>query len=130
MGDLIELPGIHRHGQPGYFSLAELPQRASIAKDCWGTGWWELDQIFKFYHGQFVVVTGIAGHGKSTFLLNVLCNIARESGVKSFMYVPENEGHIQQKLRRIWNDDSTFDDFASECGFVQSAVSEFDQRAR
>ena len=130
MGDLIDLPGLHRHGQSGYFSLAELPQRASIAADCWGTGWWELDQIFKFYHGQFVVVTGIAGHGKSTLILNMLCNIAREQGRRTFAYVPENEGHLRAKLQKIWADDKTFNQFCAEQFYVQSAVPEFDERPR
>ena len=53
------VPFPNRHGQPGYFSLAELPQRPSIAAHAISTGWWELDQIFKFYRGQFVVCTGI-----------------------------------------------------------------------
>lgn len=130
MADIIPLPGIYRHDQPGYFTLADLPQRPSIADHAWGTGWWELDQIFKFYVGQFTIVTGIAGHGKSTFLMNVLCNIARENGVKSFMYVPENEGYLQQKLRTIWDNDDTFPIFASELCYVQSAVQEFDNRPR
>lgn len=129
MAEIIPLPGVYRHDQAGYFSLADLPQRPSIEQHAWGTGWWELDQIFKFYDGQFVIVTGIAGHGKSTFLLNVLCNIAREFSIKSFMYVPENEGHVQQKLRRIWNNDDTFGAFAAQHCFVQSAVAEFDPRA-
>jgi predicted ATP-dependent serine protease len=56
----------------GYYSLADLPQRESIASIARGTGWWELDQILKLYPGQFIVTTGIAGHGKSTFWLNVI----------------------------------------------------------
>lgn len=127
--EILPLPGIYRHDQPGYFSLADLPQRASIERDAWGTGWHELDEIFKFYPGQFVVVTGIAGHGKSTMMLNVLCNIAKQQGVRSFMYVPENEGYLQDKLRRIWAHDATFDSFAAEQCYVQSAVPEFDKRA-
>jgi len=128
MGDIVPLPAAFRHDQPGYFTLADLPQRPSIEEHAWGTGWWELDQIFRFYIGQFTIVTGVAGHGKSTFLLNVLCNIARKSSVKSFMYVPENEGHVQNKLRVIWNDDATFPSFAGKHCFVQSAVQEFDSR--
>src|SRR5207342_2649433 len=80
----------HRHGQPGYSALAGLPQRLSIADPAISTGWWELDQIFKLSPGQFVVCTGVAGHGKSTFLFNVLCNIARKNDIRSCLYVPEN----------------------------------------
>jgi hypothetical protein len=81
----------HRHEQLGYYSLADVPQQPSVAEIAISTGWWELDQIWKPYPGQFNVVTGIAGHGKSTFLLNVLCNLAKKHGTKSFLYVPENE---------------------------------------
>ena len=124
--NVVQFPG--RYGQAGYFSLADLPQRPSIASYALSTGWWELDQIFKLYAGQFVVCTGIAGHGKSTFLLNVICNIARKHGTRSFLYVPENEQHLSEKLRRIWGDDESFKHFAREQCFVQSsAVDGIDQ---
>lgn len=109
---------------PGFYSLANLPQRAPLSEAAFGSGWWELDRIFKFYHGQFVVVTGKPGHGKSTFVLNVLAKMAKEQGIKSFLYVPENEAQILNKLMRIYNDPEGFPLFAeSEC-FVQSASPE------
>jgi twinkle protein len=114
---------LHRHGQPGYFSLAELPQGGSVEKTALGTGWWELDQIFKTYPGQFVVVTGIAGHGKSTLLLNVIVNMAIAHGLRSFLYVPENEGHIRGKLRKIHpGTDAEFKVFSENYCFLQSAL--------
>jgi twinkle protein len=117
--------------QAGYFTLANLPQRGSIEKESFGTGWWELDQIFRFYHGQFVVVTGLAGHGKSTLMLNVLANVARKQDIRSFLYVPENEGHLREKMRKIWNDDRSFELFASRQCFVQSAVPDhYDDRPK
>lgn len=122
MAEIVPLPGVHRHDQPGYFALSELPQRGSVASQSFGSGWWELDQIFKFYLGQFVVLTGLAGHGKSTFLLNVLLKIARDKGVKSFLYVPENEAYLRDKLLKIWGDTESFQHFADSQCFVQSAV--------
>ena len=113
-----------RHGQPGYFSLADLPQRGSIEDLAFGSGWFELDHIFKFYLGQFVVLTGLAGHGKSTFLLNILLKLARDRGIKSFLYVPENEAYLHDKLRKIWNNDETFDYFAANQCFVQQSCPE------
>jgi len=111
-----------RHGQPGYHSLAELPQRGSVADICIGTGWPEMSELWKLYPGQFTICTGIAGHGKSTFLLNVICNIARENNTKTFMYVPENEGHIREKLQLIWGERRGFDAFCADHCFVQSAM--------
>ena len=103
--------------------LDDLPQRGSVANQAFGTGWWELDNILKFYLGQFVVVSGIAGHGKSTFLLNVIAKLAIDRGIKSFLYVPENEGYLKQKIRSLWpGTDGQFEYFcASQC-IVQTAI--------
>lgn len=110
-----------RHGQPGYHTLTDLPQRSSLADCLISTGWPDLDRIFQLYHGQFTVVTGKPGHGKSTFLLNIVCNIARGEGIRSFLYVPENERAIYDKMRKIWDHDDTFEHFALSQCFVQSA---------
>jgi twinkle protein len=111
-----------RHDQPGYHALADLPQKNSVASITKSTGWPELDEIWKIYPGQFNVVTGIAGHGKSTLLLNVICNVACEHGMKSFLYVPENEAHIREKFSLIWGDRQNFDVFSNLQCFVQSSV--------
>lgn len=113
-----------RHGQPGYHSLAELPQRGRIGDEAVSTGYEELDELWRIYPGQFTVVTGVAGHGKSTLLLNVIANIARDQDMRSFLYVPENEGHILEKMRLIWGQKAGFDRFAHEQCFVQSAAPE------
>ncbi len=110
-----------RHGQRGYYSLKDLRQRPSIAEQCLSTGWKELDAIWRLYAGQFTVVTGIAGQGKSTFLLNVLCNLAKKHCTRSFLYVPENEGHLLDKMRGIWGPQGGFDDFCENLCYVQSA---------
>jgi twinkle protein len=112
---------LHRHQQPGYYALGELPQQGSVNDIVIPTGWWELDQIWRPYPGQFTVTTGVAGHGKSTFLLNVLCNLARLQGVGSFLYVPENERHLREKLQAIWGPHDGFADFCRNQCFVQSA---------
>lgn len=107
----------------GLYTLADLPQRGSVAKQAFGAGWPELDEIFKFYLGQFLVVTGIAGHGKSTFVLNTLLKLALDRSVGSFMYVPENEGHLKEKLRQIWTGtDKAFEHFCRSQCTIQSAV--------
>jgi twinkle protein len=108
---------------PGYYSLADLPQRGSIAEQAFGTGLWEVDRIIKFYLGQFVVVTGLPGHGKSTFMLNVLTRLAHARSTRSFLYVPENEGYLMEKMRPMWpGDDESFAYFAENQCFIQSAI--------
>ena len=112
-----------RHDLPGYYALADLPTRPSIEKIAIDTGWWELDRIWKLYPGQFTVITGIAGHGKSTFVLNVLCNLAKKHGTRSFLFVPENEQHLRDKMRKIHGGtDGEFSELAKNYIFVQSAV--------
>lgn len=110
--------------RPGYFSMEGLPEHVPLGESTFSTGWDELDRLFRFYHGQFVVTTGKPGHGKSTFLFNIVANIARLHGIRSFLYVPENERYLRDKLRKIWNDDERFQYFASQQVFVQSAMPE------
>jgi twinkle protein len=121
MGGLVELPDLSVPS--GLYSLADLPQRGPIAKQAFVTGWDELDAILKFYLGQFLVVTGIAGHGKSTFMLNALLKLALDRGVGSFMYVPENEAHLRSKLSKIWTgSEKAFEHFCRAQCTIQSAV--------
>jgi twinkle protein len=110
------------HRVYGLCPLADLPQRGSIENLTFGIGWSKMDEIFKFYPGQFTVVTGIAGHGKSTFVFNALCKMAHEQGIKCFLYVPENEGYLRQKLRGMWpGDEESWRCFAKHQCFVQTS---------
>ena len=113
---------LERHDQPGYHALAELPQRGKVSEISVGTGYDELDEIWKLYPGQFTMCTGIANSGKSTFLLNVVANVARVHEMKSFLFVPENEGHIHEKMKQIWGDKPGFETFSKHQCFVQSAT--------
>jgi twinkle protein len=95
MTDEIKMP-------EGFYCASDFPQATPIDQVAWGTGWNSFDEIFKMYPGQFTVVTGIAGHGKSTFLLNVITRIALLESKRSFLYVPENERHVVSILKRVW----------------------------
>jgi len=121
MAEVVEFPGLPVPA--GLYSLSELPQRGSVAKQAFGVGWPELDAILKFYLGQFIVCTGIAGHGKSTFLLNVLLKLATGRRIGSFLYVPENESHLREKLRQLWTGTAAeFEYFCREQCTIQSAI--------
>lgn len=123
MTQFTVIPG-GRHGQAGYYAVADLPQKEPVGKSAVSSGWEEFDQIFRLYPEQFVAVTGRAGSGKSTFIFNLVVNYARLHGIRSFLYVPENEARLRGKLRKIWNDESTADEFLRGMAFVQSAVPE------
>jgi twinkle protein len=111
-----------RHGVAGLYALADLPQAAPLSESCLSTGWDELDKILKIYPGQFVVTTGNPGSGKSTFLFNLIINLCWLHGKKAWMYVPENEANLAQKLKLMFGpQQSKFEKFAREHCFVQSS---------
>lgn len=61
------------------------------------TGWSELDRFYAVPKGQWSIVTGFSGSGKSTWLDNLLVNIAQNEGWKFLICSPENlpiERHI------------------------------------
>lgn len=109
---------------PGLASLANTPRHPSVSEVAISTGWWELDQIFKLYPGQFTVITGIPGSGKSTFAMNLMVNLAKANGLRSMVYGPENESDIHEKLERIWGDKPGFDKFCSDQCWVQSNMTD------
>ena len=113
-----------RHGIPGYYALADLPQGSPLSEAVQSTGWHEFDKIFKIYPGQFVVTTGNPGSGKSTFLFNLIINICYAHKAKAWLYAPENELNLLQKLEGIFGDKpggSLFGQFAQTRCFVQSS---------
>jgi twinkle protein len=48
-----------------------------------------IDQHLRLFPGEFMVVTGIPGHGKSTWVLNLICNMARLHDWKTALFPPE-----------------------------------------
>jgi len=94
------------HGIPGVFALADLPRYPSVSSIAWTTGWAELDEIYRLYPGQFTVVHGATNHGKSTFLFNLVVNQVAQLGRRVFLYVPENERTLWDRLSMIWGDRS------------------------
>lgn len=122
--NVVQFEKIHHHKQRGFFSLGQLEPRESVERSTRSCGWWEFDQIWKIYPGQFTVVTGIPGHGKSTFLFNLMIQLWRTHAVRSMLYVPENERYLLHTLREIWGDQSDWERFIDTECFVQSAMPE------
>jgi twinkle protein len=62
-----------------------------------GNGW------FKLFPGEFMVITGIPSHGKSTWVLNLLVNIARSQHWRSAVFSAEmpTVPYLRDRLRRI-----------------------------
>ena len=55
------------------------------------TGWINLDKNYTVRPGDLCVITGIPGHGKSTWLNALLVNLANNHGWKFGVFSPENE---------------------------------------
>lgn len=85
----------------GVFTLADYPDAPPIKT--FATGWETLDQLMKMFAPSLTVVTGIPGHGKSTWLTNLLINLAELHGWKSAIFSPEMPvvPHMRDKMRRI-----------------------------
>jgi twinkle protein len=62
-----------------------------------------MDQHAKLFPGEFMVVTGIPGHGKSTWVLNLVVNLGERYGWRSAIFSPEmpTVPQLRDKLRRI-----------------------------
>jgi len=125
---LDKTPGLFWHDIPGLYALADLPRYQSVSEIAKSTGWWELDQIYRLYPGQFTVVHGPTNHGKSTFLMNLICNQWCENQAKSFVYIPENERYIHDRLAQIWGDRQGWDAFAEVGLVIASAIRRFDEQ--
>lgn len=85
----------------GLYRLSDYPERDDLR--VFSTGWWTLDQHLKLFAGEFMVVTGIPSHGKSTWVLNLLCHAADQHGWRSVIFSPEmpTVPHLRGKLRKI-----------------------------
>ncbi|WP_439372948.1 DnaB-like helicase C-terminal domain-containing protein [Bradyrhizobium sp. DASA03120] len=90
----------------GLYRLSEYPNLPTLVPvSCgWpifdglpGNGW------LKLFPGEFMVVTGIPSHGKSTWILNLLYQLARLHGWRAAIFSPEmpTVPYLRDKLRKI-----------------------------
>lgn len=66
-------------------------------------GWDWVAELYTVRPGEWTVVTGIPGHGKSEFIDAILVNIAKEHGWRFALYSPENhptEQHMAKLLEK------------------------------
>lgn len=54
------------------------------------TGWHVVDLLYTVMLGLLTVITGIPSHGKSTWLINLLVNLAMRHGWRFAIFSPEN----------------------------------------
>jgi twinkle protein len=85
----------------GLYRLGDYPDHEQL--QTFRTGWQTLDPHLKLFAGEFMVVTGVPSHGKSTWTLNLLANLATAYGWRAAVFSPEmpTVPHLRGKLRRI-----------------------------
>jgi len=64
----------------GVYQLSDYPEVDEPTT--YTTGWPDLDQHLRLWLGELLVITGIPGHGKSTWTMNLCVNLARFNGWK------------------------------------------------
>lgn len=86
----------------GLYRLSEYPDLPSL--DLFKTGWWTLDDRIKLFRAGLTVVTGIPGHGKTSWVSNMLVNLAEMHGWRSAVCSPEMPvvPQYRDKLRAMW----------------------------
>lgn len=92
----------------GLYRLSDYPTEAP-ALEAVTTGWPLLDPHLKIIPGEFMVLTGIPSHGKSSFALHLLCNLARLHQWRSAIFSPEmpTVPYLRDRLRRIIESDDS-----------------------
>lgn len=60
----------------GLYRLSDYPDVGEPVS--YGTGWASVDEYLKLWLGEFMIVTGIPGHGKSTWALQLCSNMIRK----------------------------------------------------
>jgi twinkle protein len=98
----------------GLYRLSEYPNLPPIVPV--SLGWPIFDGLpgngwMKLFPGEFFVITGVPSHGKSTWMLNVLYNLARDYGWPAAILSPEMRTvpFLRDKLRRIITGSAMFD---------------------
>jgi twinkle protein len=92
----------------GIYKLSQYPERhidvvsTGIAADLNGNDPL-LDAHLKLFPGQFIVVTGIPSHGKSTLVSQVVINAAALHGWRSLVFSPEMPvvPYYRDRMRRV-----------------------------
>lgn len=71
-------------------------------KGC-GTGWYSVDRKYSIRKGEFTIITGIPGSGKSEFLDALCVNLAIKYDYRIAMYSPENfiDEHVSRLIEKV-----------------------------
>jgi twinkle protein len=93
----------------GVYALSDYPERDFIT---YRTGLPNLDQHFMLFEGQFFVVTGVPGHGKSLLVTQIAIQVAKLHGWNTLIYSPEMPviPMYRERLRKVVGGTTAFAD--------------------
>jgi twinkle protein len=85
----------------GLYRISDYPALPEIKT--YSTGWSTLDDCLRLFTGEFMVVTGIPGHGKSVFIDNLLVNAGELHDWRAAVFSPEvpTVPQHRDRLRKI-----------------------------
>ncbi len=85
----------------GLYQIIDYPDLPDI--QTFSTGWETVDKHLQLFAPMFAVFTGIPGHGKSTFITQLMINAAQLHGWRSAIFTPEMGivPHMRRKMRRM-----------------------------
>jgi len=72
-----------------YLEVRELWEKGGLPKGT-STGWDSVDQLYTVGQGQWTLITGTPGSGKSEFLDALMVNLTRQEPWRFVIYSPEN----------------------------------------
>lgn len=91
LNDLLQLRGVEgiqevirrarKMAVHGYYELADLPELGTV--EAHSTGIVGMDEHYKLRLGDFTVITGVPGHGKSSFINEICGRMAMKHGWKT-----------------------------------------------
>jgi twinkle protein len=98
----------------GLYRLPDYPEMPRLTT--FSTGWSTMDQYLRLFAGEFMVITGIPGMGKSTWVSNLLVNLYHLYGWRSAMFSPEMPvaPHLRDLLRLIIGGDEKADEIIDD----------------
>ena len=80
----------------GVFSIDHFEDRLMTLYDegltrGFSTGWFSMDNLFTVLPGELTIVTGIPGHGKSSFVEHMMINLIKDHELKAGIFSPEHQ---------------------------------------
>lgn len=86
----------------GVYRLKDYPEQGELEKYQVGFAGWQ--HKLRVFPGEFIVVSGIPGHGKSSWVMNLVSNLASQYNWTAAICSPEmpTVPQMRDKLRRLW----------------------------